>query len=141
MTSEQFQEFQQLWIESCTTTLSDRGPRYETDDDVLANFKVGESEWMDRWRKWAVYAEKHWIAIQRRLQALSAGGQQTAPPGDDVYGNIRDLRNYLDLLAAMVREASDAKLYTEIEKPMDTEAVMIATVDAVAGALSKRGWC
>ena len=82
--------------------LSAKGQDYAGGEDVLRNFKVNaERLGLTKYQVWSVYAMKHIDAILNSIERNPAAPARTA---ETVMGSIIDARNYLGLLACMLKE-------------------------------------
>lgn len=98
-----------------------KGGEYAGDSDRLANFRRnGEALGLPMETVWAVYAGKHWDAIQQWVKDQRADTQRERL--EPIEGRIHDLMVYLTLLAAMIDEskpgnmqaaAADAKTFLQ----------------------------
>lgn len=89
-----------------------KGGEYAGDDDRLANFRRnGLALGIPMEITWAVYAGKHWDAIQQYCQDLNKG--KTRERMESIAGRADDLIVYLILFKAMVeeREAANASQF------------------------------
>ena len=80
-----------------------KGGEYAGDNDRLENFKrnaraLGTTPEL----VWAVYAGKHWDAIQQYVQDVTAGKER--PRAEGISGRLDDLIVYCLLQKAMVKE-------------------------------------
>lgn len=84
------------WGASCSDILVRKGADYSAADDIFDNFKRHANELDVTPEKiWAVYASKHWDAV---ITYVRTGAVQSEP----ILDRLRDLRNYVDLLAAHI---------------------------------------
>lgn len=96
------QEFIETWIHdwalSCEDILRKKGGDYADHSDIFDNFRR-HARTLDVNPEliWAVYASKHWDAI---MTYVRTGKVQSEP----ILDRLRDLRNYVDLLAAHLSE-------------------------------------
>lgn len=75
-----------------------KGPEYTRGTDCLENFKrVGGALGVSPLVAWALFANKHFDAI---LSYVRTGKVHSEP----IQGRFADLRNYLDLGLALVKE-------------------------------------
>lgn len=93
-------------IETIQQLSTDKGGEYAGDTDRLANFRrnakaLGLS--MDQ--VWAVYAGKHWDAIQQYVQDIATGRRRKR--SESIEGRADDLIVYLILFKAIVSEKSE----------------------------------
>lgn len=100
-------EFQKL-IEATVTNIVSlsklKGGEYAGDRDRLANFRRnGMALGLPMETIWAVYAGKHWDAIQQYVQDERNGVERTR--SESISGRADDLIVYLILFKAMVVEA------------------------------------
>ena len=80
-----------------------KGGEYAGDDDRLANFRRnGNALDLPMEVVWAVYAAKHWDAIQQYIKDLKNNKERQRL--ESIEGRIDDLMVYLILFKCMVRE-------------------------------------
>lgn len=82
-----------------------KGDEYKaSDDDQLANFRRRAARFKDMPPElvWAIYAGKHWDAIETYIDDLQTGFQRQR--SEPIEGRIDDLIVYLILLKAMCAE-------------------------------------
>lgn len=82
-----------------------KGGEYKaSDDDQLANFRRRAGRYKDVPPElvWAIYAGKHWDAIETYIDDLNVG--RTRQRSEPIEGRIDDLIVYLILLKAMCAE-------------------------------------
>lgn len=80
-----------------------KGGEYSGDVDRLLNFRRnGRALDLPMETIWAVYAAKHWDAIQQYVKDLRTGKERERL--EPITGRIKDLIVYLLLLEAMVEE-------------------------------------
>jgi hypothetical protein len=103
-----------VWIELLGETFAEirklgerKGGEYAGDGDRLANFRrnalaLGVSMEM----VWAVYAAKHWDAIQQFVKDTQAG--KTRVRSEPIEGRVDDLLTYLLLFKAILKERGSA---------------------------------
>lgn len=81
-----------------------KGGEYAGDDDALANFRRnGLALGMSMEAVWAVYAAKHWDALQQYVKDINAG--TTRVRMEPIEGRIDDLIVYLMLFKGICDEA------------------------------------
>jgi hypothetical protein len=84
-----------------------KGGEYAGDVDRLANFRRnGERLALPMESIWAVYAAKHWDAIQQFVQDLNTGKDR--PRAEPIDGRVDDLIVYLILFKCMLNERNTA---------------------------------
>lgn len=84
---------------ACAKLLTDKNREYAEADDFLGNFNVAGSVLKQKPEiVAAVYLYKHFRSIFFQL----SGGKMSA--GENVLSRIRDARNYLDFLYALLKE-------------------------------------
>lgn len=90
-----------------------KGGEYAGDSDRLANFRrnAAKLELLPE-QVWAVYAGKHWDAVQQ--YCLDLGKGRDRPRAESIAGRLDDLIVYALLMKAMVEEREGAK---ESKKP------------------------
>lgn len=83
-----------------------KGGEYAGDTDRLANFRRnGEALGLPMETVWAVYAGKHWDAIQQYIRDQRSGvSRERLEP---IGGRVDDLLVYLLLFKAMLKEAGE----------------------------------
>ena len=80
-----------------------KGGEYAGDSDRLANFRRnGQALDLPMETIWAVYAGKHWDAIQQYVKDLAAGKHRER--AEPISGRLDDLIVYCILMKAMVEE-------------------------------------
>lgn len=83
-----------------------KGGEYAGDMDRLANFRRnGEALGQEPELVWAVYAGKHWDAIQQYCKDLAQG--KTRQRAEPISGRLDDLIVYCLLMKAMVEEREE----------------------------------
>lgn len=83
-----------------------KGGEYAGDEDRLANFRRnGKNLDLPMEVVWAVYAGKHWDAIQQYVKDLHQN--KTRPRAESILGRADDLIVYLLLFKAMVVERGE----------------------------------
>lgn len=110
-----------------------KGGEYAGDQDRLANFRRnGANLGLPMETIWAVYAAKHWDAVQQYVKDLNTGKQRERLEG--VSGRVDDLLVYLILFKCMLQER---------EKPAapayDPSTLTVALRDAIWDNLKQRG--
>lgn len=99
-----------------------KGGEYAGDDDALANFRRNAlALGITMETCWAVYAGKHWDALQQWIKDLNTGKKRERMEG--IEGRIDDLITYLILFKGIHRERMDAR--QEVSTPTDTEKEII----------------
>lgn len=85
---------------------STKGSEYAGDNDRLANFRRnGRALGLPMETVWAVYAGKHWDAIQQYVKDLFSGNKRTR--SEPISGRADDLIVYLLLFKAMCEERQE----------------------------------
>lgn len=80
-----------------------KGGEYSGDDDRLKNFRRnGDAMGLPMDTIWAVYAGKHWDAIQQYIKDWRTGTERVRL--EDIAGRADDLIVYLLLFKAMLEE-------------------------------------
>lgn len=88
-----------------------KGGEYAGDGDRLANFRRNAvALGLPMETIWAVYAAKHWDAVQQYIQDLNTGKQRQRL--EPIEGRIDDLLVYLILFKAICKER---EAYTQQE--------------------------
>ena len=86
-----------------------KGGEYSGDQDRLANFRRNAlALGLSMEHVWAVFAGKHWDAIQQFVKDLSVGVERTR--AEPIAGRADDLIVYLILFKAMLQERENALL-------------------------------
>lgn len=100
---EQWEELLEKTIEQINFLSKVKGGEYAGDTDRLANFKRN-AEALDTTPEliWAVYAGKHWDAIQQYVQDVTKG--KTRERAEPIAGRLDDLIVYCILQKAMIQE-------------------------------------
>lgn len=84
-----------------------KGGEYAGDDDRLANFRRnGAALGLPMETVWAVYAGKHWDAIQQFIKDQRNGKERERL--EPIAGRVDDLLVYLLLFKAMLEESGNA---------------------------------
>ena len=95
-------------IEKITTLSKLKGGEYAGDDDRLANFRRNADRLgVSMETVWAVYAAKHWDAIQTFVQDLNVGKSRDRL--EPISGRVDDLLVYLILFKAILEERDAPK--------------------------------
>jgi hypothetical protein len=90
-------------IKQINTLSKLKGGEYAGDYDRLANFRRNAyALGLDMEQVWAVYAAKHWDAIQQYIKDISSGTNRVRLEG--IEGRADDLIVYLILFKAIVSE-------------------------------------
>ena len=99
MTNNEFLVFRDQLSEVAYQICDDKARTYATEEDRLDNFKRHGKEWgIPAKVVLGIYMAKHLDSIRSFIR----DGTQNE---EGVIVNIRDARNYLDLLAALVEES------------------------------------
>lgn len=111
------------WLDILNTTITNienlcktKGDEYKaSNDDQLANFRRRAGRFKDVPPElvWAIYAGKHWDAIETYTDDLQTGFQRQR--SEPIEGRIDDLIVYLILLKAMCAER--IKICTVCQQP------------------------
>lgn len=89
-----------------------KGGEYSGDIDRLANFRKNAAPFgVPKELVWAIYAGKHWDAIQTFVADLVAG--KSRERSEPIAGRVDDLIVYLLLFKAMIDETQNPISYTE----------------------------
>lgn len=95
-----------------------KGREYAGDTDALANFRRnGLALGMSMESVWAVYAAKHWDAIQQYIKDANAGIFRTRL--EPISGRADDLIVYLILFKAILQEQEGMALNGTPEAPQE----------------------
>lgn len=102
------------WVTLLTDTIEEirnlsakKGGEYAGDDDRLANFRRnGAALGLPMETVWAVYAGKHWDAIQQFIKDQRNGKERERL--EPIAGRVDDLLVYLLLFKAMLEESGHA---------------------------------
>lgn len=85
-----------------------KGGEYATDGDRLANFKRNaEHLGLKPEQIWAVYAGKHWDAIQTFVRDIAE--EKERPRSEPIEGRIDDLIVYLVLFKGILVDSATSK--------------------------------
>lgn len=105
MTPERFAELWDAALEKVTELAVNKGGEYAPGEDRLSNFK-GNAERLDLTPLdvWAVYAGKHWDAIQTYVRDQRLGVSR--PRMEGIEGRFHDLIVYAVLGLALVEDCS-----------------------------------
>jgi hypothetical protein len=80
-----------------------KGGEYAGDYDRLANFRRnGQTLGLPMEVVWAIYAAKHWDAVQQFVQDLNTGTKRER--AEPIEGRIDDLIVYLILFKCIIKE-------------------------------------
>lgn len=121
-----------------------KGGEYAGDDDRLANFRRnGLALGLPMETVWAVYAGKHWDAIQQSIKDLNEG--KTRQRLESLVGRADDLIVYLILFKAMLEERTEksplaqaaVKSQAEIRKILDECSIRQPTFDRMGTAAER----
>lgn len=92
-----------------------KGGEYAGDTDRLANFRRNaDSLGLSMEQVWAVYAAKHWDAVQQYVKDIASG--TTRPRLESIEGRADDLIVYLILFKAILDEREQTKITREYEQ-------------------------
>lgn len=101
MTTERLMELREKLDKICGEILEAKGNAYICNSDRLSNFKaVSNMLGICPLAVWEVYFLKHLFAVNNYIRDGKEG-----PEG--IESNIADLRNYIDLLYAIVNEREE----------------------------------
>lgn len=90
-------------VEAIQQLSEQKGGEYAGDVDRLANFRRNaDNLGLLMEQIWAVYAGKHWDAIQQYVKDLGEG--KTRPRMEPIQGRMDDLIVYLILMKAITEE-------------------------------------
>lgn len=125
-THAQYDKLVKATIEQINSLSKLKGGEYAGDQDRLANFRRNAAALgLNMETVWAVYAGKHWDAIQQYVKDLQDG--KTRPRAESITGRADDLIVYAILFKAMVEEREAApqtepapKATRAPRKPKDT---------------------
>lgn len=95
--SEQQELFQQMVNEE-RVLLENKGREYSSDTDSLANFKTKADIGLSPMQVAMVFMDKHYSSIKSYVK----NGKELS--SESIEGRIADMRNYLFLLAALIKE-------------------------------------
>lgn len=102
-THAQYDKLVKATIEQINSLSKLKGGEYAGDVDRLANFRRNAAALgLNMETVWAVYAGKHWDAIQQYVKDLQEG--KTRPRAESITGRADDLIVYAILFKAMVEE-------------------------------------
>jgi hypothetical protein len=103
LSQSQWDRIVELTIEEVKRLNVQKGGEYAGDDDKLANFRRNaQALGLSMEHVWAVYAGKHWDAIQQYIKDLSTGRVRTR--AEPIQGRVDDLIVYLLLFKGMCIE-------------------------------------
>jgi hypothetical protein len=95
-----------------------KGGEYALDDDVLANFKRNAAALgLEPETVWAVYAGKHWDAIQTFVRDTQTGKERVR--SEPIIGRVYDLMVYLQLMVAMLEARASSFRGTDAARTND----------------------
>ena len=95
--SEQQELFQRM-INEERLLLENKGREYASDDDSLANFKTKVDIGLTPMQVAMVFMDKHYSSIKSYVRT----GREIS--NESIEGRIADMRNYLFLLSALIKE-------------------------------------
>jgi hypothetical protein len=99
---------------------TNKGGEYAGDGDRLANFRRnGENLGLPMETVWAVYAGKHWDAIQQYIKDQRNGKERLRL--EPIEGRVDDLITYLILFKAMLDERENYNPATKQFSPLTAE--------------------
>ena len=100
---EDYDKIVQSTVESIRKLSLLKGGEYAGDVDRLANFRRNASSLgLEMEQVWAVYAAKHWDAVQQYVKDVGQG--KTRERMESIQGRADDLIVYLILFKAMCTE-------------------------------------
>lgn len=103
-TNQQWEALLETTIDKIKSLAKNKGGEYSGDSDRLANFRRNaEALGLCPEVVWAVYAGKHWDALQTYVKDLSTGLQRVR--SEPLDGRVDDLLVYLLLFKAMLEES------------------------------------
>lgn len=107
-THERYAQLIDETIERITTLSKLKGGEYAGDQDRLANFRRNAAALgVPMETVWAVYAAKHWDAVQQFVLDLNTG--KTRERLEPIDGRVDDLLVYLILFKAILEERNAPK--------------------------------
>jgi hypothetical protein len=107
-THKEYAQIVQTTIEQIERLGTLKGGEYAGDQDRLANFRRNAlALGLPMESVWAVYAAKHWDAIQQYVQDLNAGVDR--PRLESILGRADDLIVYLILFKCIFTERDRAE--------------------------------
>lgn len=102
---EEYQKLVEETIDQINSLSKHKGGEYADDSDRLANFRRNAlALGLKMEQVWAVYAGKHWDAIQQYVQDISKG--TTRHRLESLEGRADDLIVYCILFKAILRESN-----------------------------------
>lgn len=105
---EQWEELTERSVAQIHSLAKLKGGEYSGDEDRLANFRRNaEALGLSMEHVWAVYAGKHWDAIQQYVKDLSIG--KVRERLEPISGRADDLLVYLLLFKAICEEREGKK--------------------------------
>lgn len=109
MRTVDFYQYVQKFLEECLDTMQKKGDAYAgKDQDRFANFnKLAAKLDMSREKILMVYMQKHLDAIESFIR-----GEYADP--EPISGRVKDVINYLLILAGMIKENTDASMAGQI---------------------------
>ena len=106
---EDFNTLLNTTIKSIIDLSKSKGGEYAGDEDRLANFtRNAKALGLKPEQVWAVYAGKHWDAIQQYVQDMATGKERER--SEPIEGRADDLIVYLILFKAILEERKAAEL-------------------------------
>jgi hypothetical protein len=117
MDSKTFYELAERMVRDEMETVATKGYEYTCGSaDVLQNFKGAAANiGLSPLQIWATFANKHWQSIMSYVRT----GKEASD--ESVEGRIKDLRNYLTFLRALVEENKTTKPQASTPKPKESK--------------------
>jgi hypothetical protein len=117
MDSKTFYELAERMVRDEMETVATKGDEYTCGSaDVLQNFKGAAANiGLSPLQIWATFANKHWQSIMSYVRT----GKEASD--ESVEGRIKDLRNYLTFLRALVEENKTTKPQASTPKPKESK--------------------
>jgi hypothetical protein len=105
MDSKNFYELVERMAQDEMETIATKGDEYTGgSSDMLNNFKgAATSIGLTPLQIWATFANKHWQSIMSYVRSGTEASEES------IEGRIKDLRNYLTFLRALVEENKTTK--------------------------------
>ena len=104
MKNERFEQIVANTQERLEDLMKLKGGEYASEADRLSNFKKNaEALGLDPMQVWAVYAGKHWDAVQTYIRDLASGVER--PRLESIQGRADDLIVYLHLFHGLLEDS------------------------------------
>lgn len=111
-----FEELLNSTVDMVRKLAEQKGGEYAGDTDRLANFRRnGAALGLEMEQIWAVYAGKHWDAVQQYIKDI--GEKRQRPRMESIEGRVDDLIVYLVLFKAILDERNPSQVLLAPQRP------------------------